>query len=114
MSEIRTFKLRIKLQKAFFYGPSNNKYSSKQKLYITGRTVEPLISNNKIILKEGRRVSVNYFYDSLSDALRAIANSNSPLSFLIESNSDNLLEDTITDSEGNELVKFQTDSLCEA
>lgn len=111
MSENRTFKLRIKLQKATFYGPSTSKYSSRQKIYITGQVLEPVIQNNQIVIKQGRRVSVNYLYDKLSTALETIGKFEGTLVFLIDSS--NSLDDTVTDYQGNELTKFTTDSVCE-
>ena len=111
MSENRTFKLKIKLQKATFYGPSASKYSSRQKIYITGQVLDPVIQNNQIIIKEGRRVSVNYLYDKLSTALEIIGKFEGTVVFLI--NSSDSLDDTITDYQGNELQKFTTDSVCE-
>ena len=111
MSENRTFKLKIKLQKATFYGPSSSKYSSRQKIYITGQVLDPAIQNNQIVIKQGRRVSVNYLYDKLSTALETIGKFEGTLVFLIDSS--NSLDDTITDFQGNELTKFTTDSVCE-
>ena len=110
MSENRTFKLKIKLQRASFYGSSTSKYSGKQKIYITGQVLEPVIQNNTIVLKEGRRVSVNYIYDKLSTALETIGQFEGNLAFLIESSN---FEDKITDYQGNELTKFTTSSICE-
>ena len=111
MSENRTFKLKIKLQKATFYGPSTSKYSSRQKIYITGQVLEPVIQNNQIVIKQGRRVSVNYLCDKLSTALETIGKFEGTLVFLIDSS--NSLDDTVTDYQGNELTKFTTDSVCE-
>ena len=110
MSEGKTFKLKIKLQRATFYGPSTSKYSARQKIYITGQVVEPVIQNNTIVLKEGRRVSVNYVYDKLNLALQNIAKFDGTLVFLIETSN---FDDKITDYQGNELTKFTTDALCE-
>ena len=111
MSENRTFKLKIKLQKATFYGPSSSKYSTRQKIYITGQVLDPVIQNNQIVIKQGRRVSVNYLYDKLSTALQTIGKFEGTLVFLIDSS--NSLDEKITDFQGNELTKFTTDSVCE-
>ena len=110
MSENRTFKLKIKLQKASFYGPSSSKYSGRQKIYITGQVLDPVIQNNTIVLKEGRRVSVEYIYDKLSVALENIGKYEGTVTFLIESAN---FEEKVVDFQGNELSKFTTDALCE-
>ena len=110
MSETKTFKLKIKLQRATFYGPSSAKYSAKQKLYITGQVLEPVIQNNSIVLKEGRRVAVNYVYDKLSLALETIARFEGTLVFLIETDTFN---DNFTDYQGNELTRFTSSAICE-
>lgn len=110
MSETKTFKLKLKLQRATFYGPTASKYCSKQKVYITGQLLEPLIQNNAIVLKEGQRVSVHYLYDKLSVALQNIGKFEGILVFLVESSSS--FEKT-SDYQGNELTKFESSALCE-
>ena len=112
--EIKTIRIRLKLQRATFYGQTFSKYSnSKQKIYITGKILDPIISNNQIVLKEGRRVQVLYYYDNLSVALEAIAKFDGNLSFLIDYNSETFLGNSTIDSDGNELIKIETSSICE-
>ena len=112
MSEI--FFLKINLQRATVYGEGTSKYpNSKQRIYITGKTKEPVIHNNKIVLKEGRRVQVLYYHNNLKLALESIAKFNGSLTFMIESSADDINSRITLDNEGNELPKFDSDKICE-
>ena len=110
MASESLIRIRLKLVRATFYGCSGK--NSSQKIYLTGTLSEPIIQNNSIVLKEGRRVQVLYSFQSLQLALESIAKCDCNLTFLIKWTSDTL-SNTIVDYQGNEVVKVTSDSLCE-
>jgi len=101
-------RINIKLLRGTFYVGKGK----TQKIYITGILSDPIIKNNTIVLKEGRRVQVLYAHDNLSIALRAISDYNQLLTFLINWSSD-CLTNTVVDNQGNEVVKLESNLLCE-
>ena len=110
MSEITI--LKVNLQRATIYGEGASKYpNAKQKIYVIGKLSEPVIKNNKIILKEGRRVQIIFCHNNLKLALENIAKFDGVLSFFVDLQGDSY--SATLDSDGNELPKFETDSLCE-
>ena len=108
MADEKILRITLKLLRGTFYVTKNK----NQKIYITGILTEPIIQNNTIVLKEGRRVQVLYAHDNLSSALRAIADFDSHLTFLVNWSSDSL-SNTVVDNQGNEVVKLDSNLLCE-
>lgn len=102
-------RIRIKLVRATFYGLNGK---SNPKIYLTGILNDPIIQNNQITLKQGRRVQILYTTNNLPLALSNIAQFDSDLTFLVNWSSE-ILKNTIVDYQGNEVVKLQSESLCE-
>lgn len=101
-------RIKIKLLRGTFYAGKNK----SQKIYLTGTLADPIIKNNQLVLKEGRRVQVLYAHDNLSVALRALSDFDPYLTFLVNWSSE-ILSNTIIDNQGNEVVKLDSDLLCE-